>query len=807
MFGAAVLLVFLLSAAVIPDVRSSVDPKHNSIRGYMHRAHRKRECLEQPLDDRVRHADVIFTGTIRRLEPDSNNPESMLATVEVKRFIKGDEQDSSSKSVTLSGIGDDSPGVCQNWARRQDSWIFLASQPRAGASDVIGVLRLNSSLVRMTLDNIDNIEAAVRRYEKLHSTHRPTIAKTRPTAEVLRTTTSKPIDPCSLVSCSHGAVCVSDDGITVRCQCPTVHCSDADRQTIVCGSDGNEYGSNCEMKAASCREQRHIAKKYDGHCDSCHGKQCNFHAVCVADNRGGSQCVCPTENSCRDEQKAGSSSSSRVCGSDGSFHASECEMRVTSCRQSVLITRAPNRQCDRCADVVCGRRGEHCVDGECVCRTDCSVVYEPVCGSNSVTYPNQCKLDEVACTDNLDIETVNKGQCIDDDGSADDVQVLPATDNMMSNKQVVDERQPARPRCDDKLCSFGAICETIGHSYHCVCRFNCDAVRSSVCGSDGNIYTSECQMMETACRKQTDLTVQPIDNCQDVDMVEFELCDGRQPLINGRTGVQYNCNDEACPAGSYCHRPQQSAVARCCPASEEAVRSCELSEFGCCSDGVTAALGHKHAGCPDKCQCNTLGATSLTCDPETQQCRCKKGVGGLRCDRCEASFWGMHQINSLNAGCKPCGCNVFGSVRDDCHQMTGRCLCQPGFTGLKCSICPNGAHVGSQGCSGIDIMHNDEPPVAKQHHRRQQQQPTIASSASDTSSRTCSRRCSHGSVCDVSSGHAPRCRCPHKCDDDGAGGDAAVCGTDGQTYRSLCHLRLHSCRRQQRIRVAHRGHC
>lgn len=92
MFGAAVLLVFLLSAAVIPDVRSTVDPKHNSIRGYMHRAHRKRECLEQPLDDRVRHADVIFTGTIRRLEPASNNPESMLATVEVKRFIKGDEQ-------------------------------------------------------------------------------------------------------------------------------------------------------------------------------------------------------------------------------------------------------------------------------------------------------------------------------------------------------------------------------------------------------------------------------------------------------------------------------------------------------------------------------------------------------------------------------------------------------------------------------------------------------------------------------------------------------------------------------------------
>jgi hypothetical protein len=32
--------------------------------------------------------------------------------------------------------------------------------------------------------------------------------------------------------------------------------------------------------------------------------------------------------------------------------------------------------------------------------------------------------------------------------------------------------------------------------------------------------------------------------------------------------------------------------------------------------------------------------------------------------------------------------------------MNGRCLCQPGITGLKCNICPNGERVGSQGCVG-----------------------------------------------------------------------------------------------------------
>jgi len=45
-----------------------------------------------------------------------------------------------------------------------------------------------------------------------------------------------------------------------------------------------------------------------------------------------------------------------------------------------------------------------------------------------------------------------------------------------------------------------------------------------------------------------------------------------------------------------------------------------------------------------KCRCNTLGSVGATCDPATGQCRCKHGVGGMRCDRCEPSFWGIQKI-------------------------------------------------------------------------------------------------------------------------------------------------------------------
>ena len=45
-----------------------------------------------------------------------------------------------------------------------------------------------------------------------------------------------------------------------------------------------------------------------------------------------------------------------------------------------------------------------------------------------------------------------------------------------------------------------------------------------------------------------------------------------------------------------------------------------------------------------KCRCNSLGSVGSSCDPVTGQCRCKRGVGGLRCDRCEPSFWGLQLL-------------------------------------------------------------------------------------------------------------------------------------------------------------------
>lgn len=83
--------------------------------------------------------------------------------------------DRSRRTVRVYGIGDDSR-MCHSEAHRQDSWIFLANRvnnvdqsassfDESYARELI--LRLNSSLIRVTLENIDRVDAVVQRLGKL----------------------------------------------------------------------------------------------------------------------------------------------------------------------------------------------------------------------------------------------------------------------------------------------------------------------------------------------------------------------------------------------------------------------------------------------------------------------------------------------------------------------------------------------------------------------------------------------------------------------------------------------------------------
>lgn len=48
---------------------------------------------------------------------------------------------------------------------------------------------------------------------------------------------------------------------------------------------------------------------------------------------------------------------------------------------------------------------------ECICADFCAENFSPVCGSDGVTYPNNCYLTRAACRMNMEITVVSEGNC------------------------------------------------------------------------------------------------------------------------------------------------------------------------------------------------------------------------------------------------------------------------------------------------------------------------------------------------------------------------------------------------------------
>ncbi len=73
---------------------------------------------------------------------------------------------------------------------------------------------------------------------------------------------------CSDIKCHFGAQCKVKEGRGVQCSCDSLKCPNTEgrKAASVCGSDGNTYGSECQLRLFSCRYQKRITSKHDGQC-------------------------------------------------------------------------------------------------------------------------------------------------------------------------------------------------------------------------------------------------------------------------------------------------------------------------------------------------------------------------------------------------------------------------------------------------------------------------------------------------------------------------------------------------------------
>nr|XP_033777434.1 agrin isoform X2 [Geotrypetes seraphini] len=217
-----------------------------------------------------------------------------------------------------------------------------------------------------------------------------------------------PCDRCG--KCQFGAICEAETG---RCVCPT-ECVPSSQP--VCGTDGKTYGSECELHVRACTQQINLKVAAQGDCKSCGSTICSFGAQCVD-----GQCVCPQ---CDRQPYL------QVCGSNGITYDSKCHLQTASCQQKKVIELSRIGPCeDECGsggsgsgeDAECeqdrcrkygGSWDEDTEDERCVCDFTChAVLRNPVCGSDGLTYANECELKKTRCEKQQDLYLMSQGVC------------------------------------------------------------------------------------------------------------------------------------------------------------------------------------------------------------------------------------------------------------------------------------------------------------------------------------------------------------------------------------------------------------
>ncbi|XP_010215160.1 PREDICTED: laminin subunit beta-3 [Tinamus guttatus] len=222
--------------------------------------------------------------------------------------------------------------------------------------------------------------------------------------------------------------------------------------------------------------------------------------------------------------------------------------------------------------------------------------------------------------------------------------------------------QPWRPAEDDNPHECQR-CNCNGHSDSC--HFDPDVYQASG-GESGGVCDN--------CQHNTEGK-----NCERCKTNYFR--NQRQDFAHPEACLPCECDPDGTVPGSVCDH----LTGRCVCKDNVQGERCHL-----CKPGFTQLANANPQGCR-RCTCNLLGSRpDMPCDDETGRCFCLPNVVGANCDQCALGYW---QITS-GQGCQPCDCHPHHSLGAQCNQFTGQCSCREGFTGRTCSaeqqqVCPD----------------------------------------------------------------------------------------------------------------------
>ncbi|XP_047394467.1 agrin isoform X4 [Sciurus carolinensis] len=698
-------------------------------------------CPERALERREEEANVVLTGTVEEILNVDPVQHTYSCKVRVWRYLKGKDvvsQESlldGGNKVVIGGFGD--PLICDNQVSTGDTRIFFVNPaPPYLWPAHKNELMLNSSLMRITLRNLEEVEFCVEDKPGTHFTPAPPMppdacrgmlcgfgAVCEPSAEdpgrascvckksacpavvapvcgsdastyssecelqraqchlqrrirLLRRGPCGSRDPCSNVTCSFGSTCApSADGQTASCLCPTT-CRGAPEGTV-CGSDGVDYPGECQLLRRACARQENIFKKFDGPCDPCQGALADLSRICRVNPRTRRPEMLLRPESCPPR-------GSPVCGDDGVTYANDCVMGHSGAARGLLLQRVRSGQCqpqDQCPEAcqfgaVClSRRGRP----RCSCdRVTCEGAYRPVCAQDGHTYDNDCRRQQAECRRQRALPARHQGPC-----------------------------DQAPSPCRGVQCAFGATCTVKNGEAACECRQACSGVYDPVCGSDGITYGSTCELEAMACALGRDIQVARRGPCDPCGQCRFgALCEAE----TGRCVCPSECVASAqpvCGSDGHTYASECELHVHACT-HQISLHVASAGHCQTCGDAVCAFGAVCSAGrcvCP-RCErpplgpvCGSDGVTYRSaCELREAACRQQRQIEEARAGPCEQAECGSGDAGSGEDGeCEQERCRQRGGVWDE-DSEDGPCVCDSSCQGvLRSPVCgSDGVTYGSE---------------------------------------------------------------------------------------------------------------
>lgn len=178
----------------------------------------------------------------------------------------------------------------------------------------------------------------------------------------------------AIASTSAGGTVHASSSKNCPSACPAVY-------QPVCGSDGVTYSNKCFLNIADCNSSSGITQASDGECAS-------------------TAAPSPTGNSeSADCSKGCTRIYSPACGSDGVTYSNACVLSVAQCKSGGAITQVSKGKCPSSSSSESKLQSEsrRLNTG---CPDVCLDVYEPVTDENGVEYSNECQLQMSKCKNN-----------------------------------------------------------------------------------------------------------------------------------------------------------------------------------------------------------------------------------------------------------------------------------------------------------------------------------------------------------------------------------------------------------------------